>query len=67
MVTEFKLDECLNFNNIPKLTPYEQYELEGQITKDGASKALSNMKKNNKSPGSEVFMKDTGDFYTSFN
>lgn len=53
-VININLDKCLNFNNIPKLTFTQQNELEGQITKYEASKALSKMK-NNKSPGSDGF------------
>jgi hypothetical protein len=69
-ITDINLKEHLNFNDIPKLSLDQSNSIEGKISKEEASFALSNMK-NSKSPGSDgftaeffkFFWKDIGDFY----
>ena len=56
------LEECLNFEDIPKLSESKKQALEGKITKNEATTALKNMK-NNKSPGSDGY---TAEFYKFF-
>ena len=69
-VADINLDNCLKLNDISKLTNEQKKQIEGNLTKQEAAKALFNMK-NNKSPGSDgftteffkFFWKDIGDFF----
>jgi hypothetical protein len=61
-VTDINLHEYLNIYGISKLFVNQTKLMEGKISKEEATLALSNMK-NSKSPGSDGF---TAEFYKFF-